>query len=89
MAQNEQEKKKEKMNRNITFMVISIDFLFLIGNLPNSIGIILQQYFDTSSDFLVVYAVIANIILFTVSGSDIFIYYSFNKLYRKALHKKA
>ena len=63
MAQNEQEKKKEKMNRNFTFMVISIDFLFLIGNLPNSIGIILQQYFDTSGDFLVVYAVIAILLI--------------------------
>ncbi len=48
-----------------------------------------KQYFDTSGDFLVVYAVIANIILFTAAGSDILIYYSFNKLYRKALHKKA
>jgi len=79
---------EEKASRNITYMVISIGILFFIGNAPNSIGFcLLQVQSIKTSMFIKVYAVLANIMLFTSQGLDIFIYYKFNKKYKSIIKK--
>lgn len=77
---------EEKASRNITYMVISIGILFFIGNAPNSIGFcLLQVRALKNSTFIKIYAVLANIMLFTSQGLDIFIYYKFNKKYKSIM----
>lgn len=79
---------EDKASRNITMMVISIGFLFSIGNVPNSIGFCLLQVQTLKiTVFFKIYAVLANITLFTTQSADIFIYYKFNKKYKTILKK--
>ena len=86
-TKNKRIKKKkdaeEKASRNITYMVSCIGVLFFIGNAPNSIGFcLLQVQSIKTSTFISVYTLLANIMLFTSQGLDIFIYYKFNKKYK-------
>lgn len=80
-------KRATNSNRNITIMVISSGFLFVVGNIPNSIAYVYQQYVDTDSLFFRTLAILANLLLFIVQGSDIFIYYLFNKQYKNGFRK--
>lgn len=86
-----QDKKKkeaeEAASRNITLMVISIGFLFFLGNAPNSISYVLIQFLERSSVLIKICSVFSNVSLFTLQGCDIFVYYSFNKKYRSILRK--
>ena len=68
-------------------MVILVDILFLIGNIPNSIVFVFSQYVDTSSLFYLTISGVGNIILFAAAGCDIFIYSATNTLYKKILNK--
>ena len=78
------EKKKEmRKSVNLSLMVITISALFAIGNLSNSIVYVFQQYVDTNSIFYKTFSATANLFLFAVQGSDIWIYYNFNTLYRR------
>ena len=86
-TQNVQPKTAEKRSRNLTMMVITVDVLFLVCNLPNSIVYVFSQYVDTNGNFYKTISIVGNIFLFAAAGSDIFIYYSFNKHYRKNFKK--
>jgi hypothetical protein len=77
----------ESRDRNLTMMVIAADVLFLIGNFPNSIVYVFSQYVDTTGNFYKTISLVGNTILFTAVSSDIFIYYSFNKHYRRIFNK--
>lgn len=75
--------KEETINRNLTLMVISVGLLFSVGNIPNSIVYIYQQYYDVNGVFFRAISVVGNMILFFTVGADIFVYLTFNKLYKK------
>lgn len=64
-------------------MVVSVDVLFMIGNIPNSIVFVLSQCVNTASLFYLTISGVGNVILYAAVGSDLLIYYSFNELYRK------
>ena len=92
-ASNEKKKKtvmysrEEKASRNLTFMIFSIASLYVIGNTPNSLGFIILQFYSTNADFVKIVNIIANSTLFTSQSCDIFVYYNFNKQYKKILKK--
>ena len=77
----------ESRVRNLTMMVIAVDVLFLVANFPNSIVYVFSQYVDTTGNFYKTISLVGNTILFTGVSSDIFIYYSFNKHYRRIFKK--
>ncbi len=81
------EAKKMKKSVNITLMVITISILFAVGNIPNSIVFVFQQYVDTNGIFYKTFSATANLFLFAVQGSDIWVYYNFNKHYIREFKK--
>ena len=85
--QIKEEAKKMKKSINITLMVITISILFAVGNIPNSIVFVFQQYVDTNGIFYKTFSAIANLFLFAVQGSDIWVYYNFNKHYIREFKK--
>lgn len=82
---NKQSNAEDKASRNLTRMVIISAFLYIIGNVPNSIGYILLQYIPIKSDVIQLTNIIANASLFSTQGMDIFVYYFFNKKYNAIL----
>jgi len=76
-----------KKSVNITLMVITISILFAVGNIPNSIVFVFQQYVDTNGIFYKTFSATANLFLFAVQGSDIWVYYNFNKHYIREFKK--
>ncbi len=85
--QIKEEAKKMKKSVNITLMVITISILFAVGNIPNSIVFVFQQYVDTNGIFYKTFSATANLFLFAVQGSDIWVYYNFNKHYIREFKK--
>ena len=85
--QIKKEAKKMKKSVNITLMVITISILFAVGNIPNSIVFVFQQYVDTNGIFYKTFSATANLFLFAVQGSDIWVYYNFNKHYIREFKK--
>lgn len=84
--ENDQDSNNEKRaSRNITIMVLFVSFLFCIGNIPNSIVFVFQQFVDNNGIFYRTFSVSANLFLFASQGCDIFVYYFFNKQYKKIL----
>ena len=83
IKKEKKEKKEMRKSVNLSLMVITISALFAIGNLPNSIVYVFQQYVDTNGIFYKAFSATANLFLFAVQGSDIWIYYNFNTLYRR------
>ena len=81
--QSSKEANQMKKSIKITLMVITISILFAIGNIPNSIVFVFQQYVDNNGIFYRTFSATANLFLFAVQGSDIWIYYNFNHHYRK------
>ncbi len=79
--------KEEKASRNLTLMIITIAGLYCVGIAPNSFGLILGQFYSTSSLFYRTLQLVANITLFVAAGCDIFIYYNFNKKFKKIFKK--
>jgi hypothetical protein len=77
------EAKQMKKSIKITLMVITISTLFAIGNIPNSIVFVFQQYVDNNGIFYRTFSATANLFLFAVQGSDIWVYYHFNHHFRK------
>ena len=75
--------KESKSNRSINVMVMSISFFYVIGTVPYSVIFILSQLM-TVSDLTQLYAIVA---LNLFHGSNIFMFYAFNKLYRQTLNK--
>jgi len=86
-VQTETSKPFNKSSRNLTKMVISIDIVFLIGNIPNSIVFVFSQYVDTTGYFYLTISAVGNIFLFAAAGSDVLIYCLYNRLYRKFFRK--
>ncbi len=86
-VQTETSKPFNKSSRNLTKMVISIDIVFLIGNIPNSIVFVFSQYVDTTGYFYLTISAVGNIFLFATAGSDILIYCLDNRLDRKIFRK--
>jgi hypothetical protein len=72
-----------KKSIKISHMVITISILFAIGNIPNSMVFVFQQYVDNNGIFYRTFSATANLFLFAVQGSDIWVYYNFNHHYRK------
>ena len=79
------EANKMKKSIKISHMVITISILFAIGNIPNSMVFVFQQYVDNNGIFYRTFSATANLFLFAVQGSDIWVYYNFNHHYRKEL----
>jgi hypothetical protein len=73
---------ESRASRNITFLVISTSLLYAVGTLPYTISYILSS---AGSSAPLEYRRFAVFMLFFSHGSNIFIYFSFNKLYRGIL----
>ena len=72
---NQASKEANQMKKSIkiTLMVITISILFAIGNIPNSIVFVFQQYVNTDGIFYRTFSATANLFLFAVQGSDIWV----------------
>ena len=77
---------EEKASKNLTLMVIVSAFLYIFGNVPNSLAFIIAQYVPVNTDFMTVVYIVANSLLFTTQGMDIFVYYFFNFKYNAILN---
>jgi hypothetical protein len=77
---------EEKASKNLTLMVIVSAFLYIFGNVPNSLAFIIAQYVPVNTDFMTVVYIVANSLLFTTQGMDIFVYYFFNYKYNAILN---
>lgn len=76
-----------KASKNITLMIAFNGCLFFIGNVPNSLVYIVQQFVDNNAVFYRLFSASANTFLFLAQGSDIIGYYFFNNSYRKIFLK--
>jgi hypothetical protein len=73
------EAKKKRNSLKMTYMVITVNALFALGNIPNSFQFVFQQYLNPDSIFFNVFSVLASYALIIFSqGADIWIYYIFN-----------
>ncbi|CAF0753657.1 unnamed protein product [Brachionus calyciflorus] len=77
------ETRESKVSKSMTRMVIIMGFMNFFGNLPNLVGYILQQFSDMNTIFYRVWSMMANLIILLNQGSEIFILYWFNRLYRQ------
>ena len=82
-----EERREARRSRRRSLMVASIGILFTIGNIPNCIVYLFQQYVDTAGIFYRTFSITANMFLFAAQGSDIIVYYIFNHQYQKAFRK--
>ncbi|CAF0944230.1 unnamed protein product [Brachionus calyciflorus] len=87
MRNNELNSNEKKANRNLTVMVITLGFFNSICYIPNSTAYIMQQIFDNNHIFYRVFLVCSNTIFLCIQSSDIFVYYFFNKYYRRIFNK--
>jgi hypothetical protein len=72
-----------KASRNATKMVMYLAVVFIAGNMPVVATFILGQFVSTSGLLFIYFAMVSNIILLVSHGSYIFIYYHFNKVYKR------
>lgn len=71
----------------LTLTAVSVSLLFTIGNIPNSMLYVFQQFVDTNSISFKQATLATNIIIFATQGCNIFIYYSFNNQYGREFNK--
>ena len=74
-------------SRNLTRMVLMGTLFFVIGNVPNGIVYILQQFYNNNGIFYRTCVCVGNMLLFATQGSDILVYYNTNKMYKKRFYK--
>ena len=69
-------------------MVITVNALFALGNIPNLFQFVLPQYINTSSIFFNVFSALAGyaFIIFA-QGADIWVYYNFNTHFKNEFKK--
>lgn len=75
---------KMKASRKLTLMVVWVGVIFLLGNVPYLVGYILRKIFP-SNDLLNFVSDITRIFMALSNGSNLFIYFYFNNLFRKIL----
>ncbi len=73
-----------RASRNITLMVMGCCFLYLFGMMPY-ITVLIMNFLKIDFDFLHILKKITFFFLLLVHGSNIFIYFSFNNLFRLVL----
>ena len=78
---------EEKASKNLTFMIFAIVSLYIIGNAPNSFAFVFIQFFDLNSDLVNIILAISDLSLFTSQSCDFFVYYSFNRQFKKVFKK--
>ena len=74
-------------SRNLTKMVLMGTLFFVIGNVPNGVVYILQQFYNNNGVFYRTCSCVGNMLLFTAQGSDIWVYYNSNKMFKKKIYK--
>jgi len=73
------EAKKKRNSLKMTYMVITVNALFALGNIPNSFQFVFQQYLNTSSIFFNVFSALSSYAFICFAqGADIWVYYNFN-----------
>jgi hypothetical protein len=71
------------INKNITLMLLSISFLYVLGNLPYAIYFVSTRIFKIKPDLIQGLFVISQCSLYFLIIFKVFIYYFFNKMFRK------
>ena len=66
-------------------MIILMSLLYFLGNLLDSMFLLLEALGLDMYDDMPMYGVMANVFLFGSRGVDIFIYYNLDKEYNKSL----
>lgn len=74
-----------KASKNITLMLISISVLFSLGSLPLALFYAFRDFFIVKHEYQIIMFEFSVLCLHLFIIVKLFIYYSFNKMYRKIL----
>lgn len=74
--------------KNLTQMIITINFLFVVSNMSPILNFLSMEKFGASSITSVVLSIVSNLLLFFTHSSGLFIYLSFDKLFRQTFNSQ-
>ena len=83
------ERSHSRLSSKMTFMIIWISLIYIVGNFPTAVTFILSQLIDTKSLLFQYFFLFSNAMLFSTRGVYIFIYFNFNRLYRNMFKRIA
>jgi hypothetical protein len=91
-AENAIKAKKEALskvmaaNKNVTWLLVTVSFLYILGNLPYTIYYILKEVFEVHPTQMRSLFVVSQTSLNGLIILKIFVYYFYNKPFRKVLN---
>jgi len=87
-SQVSQQTKMEKAEINLTKLVITSSFLFIVCNFPFVATIIMNTMNFNTTLFFTYFALFSHTLLFIYHGLNFFVYYKFNKKFRNFFQRK-
>ena len=80
-------KKEGQQTNNVTFMILVICVIYLVGNILDLFGFFLGNFEPNFYKYQFGFLIATNLLLFTSHGVYFFIYYNFNGTFRKTFSK--